>query len=265
MSFADDLARRVSAVAADRDRGATELAREALDVLCWTVEQGRLDHLPEAAAALGRARPTMAAIGNVVRRVVEDPSSAAGVAGAGDACRRARVWLEEASRAAVACAATLIPPDAAVMTCSYSSAVLQACLAARERRLRVLALESRAGRVAYGDRVAAFLRQHGVTCEVVPDDRLVGVVGASTFVLVGADRVVPDGALVNGSPSLRLARAAHDCGVRFYAVCEAFKLDEARSMAPGFDLVPPRLVTAYATAHGVLRPTEVWTVHQQRV
>jgi ribose 1,5-bisphosphate isomerase len=257
MSVADDLARRVAAIAADRERGATELAREALDVLQWAAEAGGSEAVAQAAAALARGRPAMPAIRHVISRVVADPAAMADPRATVTACRRARVWLDEASRLAIERAAALMPAGALVVTCSYSSAVVQACLlAASGRRLRVRAVESRAGDVAYGERVAARLTAQHVACDVVPDERMPDALAGATLVLVGADCVRPDGALVNGSPSLRLGLAAHGRGVPFYAVCEAFKLDDECVMEPGLDLVPARLVTGYVTARGVVPPGE---------
>jgi translation initiation factor 2B subunit (eIF-2B alpha/beta/delta family) len=260
MALDDTLARRVAAMAADRDRGATELAREALDILQWAAEEGGVQSVPPAAAALVRARPAMPAIKNVINYAVANLPQTATPSEAVEACHRARAWLDEASRLAVEHAADLIPDDAVVVTCSYSSAVVQACQrAAAERSLRVRALASRASGVVYGERVAARLRPHHIACDVVGDDHMVDALAGATLVLVGSDRVLPDGALVNGSPTLGLAGAALDAGVAFYAICEAFKLDDEPLLETGFDLVPSRLVTGYATARGVVPAGEVWT------
>jgi translation initiation factor 2B subunit (eIF-2B alpha/beta/delta family) len=258
MSVAENLARRVAAIAADRERGATELACEALDILQWAAEHAATE-VAQTAAALGRARPAMPAIKNAVSRVVADPAVTANPRAAASACRAARAWLDEASRLAIEQAAAVMPAGALVVTCSYSSAVVQACLlAATQRRLLVRAVESRAGDVAYGERVAARLTARHVACEIVPDERLTEALTGATLVLVGADCVRPDGPLVNGSPSLRLGLAAHGSGVPFYAICEAFKLDDECVMEPGLDLVPPHIVTGYITAGGVVPPGEVW-------
>jgi translation initiation factor 2B subunit (eIF-2B alpha/beta/delta family) len=258
MNVAEDVARRVAAIAGDRERGATELARVALDVLQWAAEHAATE-MAQTVAALGRARPAMPAIKNAVSRVVADPAVTTNPRAAASACRAARAWLDEASRLAIEQAAAVMPAGALVVTCSYSSAVVQACLlAATQRRLRVRAVESRAGDVAYGERVAARLTTQHVACDVVPDERLTEALTGATLVLVGADCVRPDGALANGSPSLRLAVAAHDRGVPFYAVCETFKLDDECALEPGLDLVPPHIVTGYITAGGVAPPGEVW-------
>jgi ribose 1,5-bisphosphate isomerase len=258
MSVAEELARRVAAIAADRERGATELAREALDVLQWAAEHATID-IAQVAAALMQARPAMPAVRNVIHRVVADPAVTTNPRAAASECCAARAWLDEASRLAIEQAAAAMPADALVVTCSYSSAVVQACLlAATPRRLRVRAVESRAADVAYGERIAARLTAQHVACDVVPDERMPEAVVGATLVLVGADCVRPDGALVNGSPSLRLGLAAHDRAVPFYAICEAFKLDDECALEPGLDLVPAHIVTGYVTARGVVPPGEVW-------
>jgi translation initiation factor 2B subunit (eIF-2B alpha/beta/delta family) len=259
MSLDDELARRVAAIVADPDRGATELAREALDILQWVAGAMGPGSVRRAAAALARSRPAIPAIKNVISHAVATLPGTPTPSEAADACQAARSWLDEASRLAVERAATLIPEDALVVTCSYSSAVIHACQrAAAGRSLRVRALESRIGHVAYGARVASRLKQHDIACDVASDDRMADALVGAALVLVGSDRVLPDGALVNGSPSLGLARAALGAGVAFYAICEAFKLDDERGLERGFDLVPPRLVSGYVTARGIVQPDEVW-------
>jgi translation initiation factor 2B subunit (eIF-2B alpha/beta/delta family) len=259
MSLDDECARRIAAVAADRDRGATELAREALEILEWAATYGGSESLRRAAVPLVGARPAMPAIKNVIGHVLANLPETPTPAEAAGACHAARTWMDEASRLAIDQAAALIPEDAVLVTCSYSSAVVTACRRARAgRRFLVRALESRIENVSYGERVAARLKQHDIACVVVSDDRMADALVGAALVLVGSDRVRPDGALVNGSPSLSLATAALDAGVAFYAICEVFKLDDELILEPGFDLVPPRLVTGYVTARGVVPPGDVW-------
>lgn len=258
-----DIEERIKAIAADRQHGATDLAREALDILRTAAERDGVEVLPAIAAKLSSVRPAMAAIKNAVTRVVDDPAALASPAAAVDASRHVREWLDYSSQVVVEQAAALLPEGARIVTCSFSSAVIRSCvLAGATRQLEVVALESRVRDIAYGERVAAVLRVEGVVCSVMADEGMGEALQGATLVLVGADRVLPSGSLVNGIPSLALAQAAHRA-VPFYAICEAFKLDAERTMEPGFDLVPAGLVTGYVTEHGVTAPAEVWAVHQR--
>ena len=253
---------RIAALAADREHGATELARLALDILASAVERlGERDReasLERVAGQLTRAKPSMAAVKNAVARALADARLAQG-AEPRQAVERARRWLDEAARAAAEQAAALLPADGAVLTCSYSSSVVNACAAAARagKRVRALAIESRVGDIAYGERMAHALAVHGISTEIVADSALARGVDGVDLVLVGADRVLPDGSLVNGVPTRALAERM--AGVApLYVVCETFKLDDERSMERGFDLVPAALITWYVTERGVVRPADMW-------
>ena len=75
--------------------------------------------------------------------------------------------------------------------------------------------------------------------------------------LIGADRVCPDGSLVNGIPSLLLAEHTHGV-VPLYVAAETFKLDDGEHVEEGFETVPPRLIAGYVTDRGVVQPDQVW-------
>ncbi|MFQ5860795.1 MAG: hypothetical protein ACE5IG_04495 [Dehalococcoidia bacterium] len=275
----EEVTRRLEALRTDREHGATFLAREAVHILAlaaggFAQPQGLQEELRQVAEALYQARPTMAAVKNVVRRFLwgletqrdrASPStrlragpSAALRTSALALCSDLERWLDLASEKAVQQGAGLLPTHSTIFTCSFSSTVVRVCQAAREagKEVHVLALESRMGDLAYGERVAAALREAGVPNEVVPDSLLRQGVQQADLALVGADKVLPQGAVINGTPTLEVARAARG-RAPFYVVCESFKLDDDPYREEGFDLVPPELVTAIATDLGLLRPGQV--------
>ena len=66
----------IAALAADRGRGATDLAREALDILALATarspEEGLGAYLDSVGVLVTRARPTMASVKNVVDRAMAE-------------------------------------------------------------------------------------------------------------------------------------------------------------------------------------------------
>ncbi|MBI4337337.1 MAG: hypothetical protein HY683_05865 [Chloroflexi bacterium] len=256
---------RIAAIRADRQRGAGELAQEALRTLRLAAEQGGNDEalqrtLREAAQALMTARPSMAAVTNAARwflREWGDGTAARAVA----ACDALLERTATASHGAGVRAAGLLRDGATVLTCSYSTAVTRALRLAWGRgcRLSVLALESWHGDVAYGARLKEALAGDPIAVRLVPDAQVTEAVGWAELALVGADQVLPDGSLVNGTPTLALARAARR-RIPLYSIAESFKFAEValqEPLEPGFDLVPAELVTGYVTEKGILPPTAV--------
>ena len=113
---------------------------------------------------------------------------------------------------------------------------------------------------SHGEATAQELRSHDISVEVVPDDAVKNHISRARRVLVGADSILGDGSLINGTPTYDLAAAARRTSVPFYSVCESVKLD-ARSHRPklekGFDLVPARLIAGIITEKGIIKPGDV--------
>jgi len=167
-----------------------------------------------------------------------------------------------------------------IVTLSRSAAVvaLLRFLHARHRLAGVVVLES-CPRFE-GRRTAEELAAAGITATLVADALGPSLVRSSDAVVVGADSVLRDGALVNKIGTYSLALAAKAAGKPFYAACEVLKVDadhDATSFPPPdgrspaeldpppdvaavnvyFDLTPPELVTAYLTDKGVYEPRRI--------
>lgn len=166
------------------------------------------------------------------------------------------VKSRSATRRAARRAADLISDGDVVITCSYSAAVLKSFEAAKKqgRLFSVIAArsEGKDGR-SYGEAMARKLASAGIPAEVVPDDALESAAARASLALVGADTVMPDGAIINGAPTLRLAQAAKRRAVPFYVVCETSKFlagRDAPMLEEGFEVVPGELVDGIITERG---------------
>ncbi len=262
---------RIAAIAADREHGASWLARAALDAVAGCASESRqrsvagaLAELRRCIAALIAARPGMAAVRNRLEQLRAEIEAAAPTARdgatllrlAGARARQLAAAAEAAERRAAEQAAVLLQPGEVVMTASASGTVLAALQLAGPRLRRVLAAESRRpDGPGYGLSVVQQLRAAGSAAEVVPDEALEVRVGEATRVLLGADTVLRNGSLINGAPSLALARAAHRAGVPLVAVFDSTKLDrwsdpERAEVPAGFERVPAALVGSYVTEAG---------------
>ncbi|MBI2873149.1 MAG: hypothetical protein HYY00_08195 [Chloroflexi bacterium] len=252
----------IAAIREDREHGASFLARKAVRTMVMAARSvpagaGVEDYLRGLARELARARPTMVPIRNAVARFLEQMEAT----GCWDSEAAARVGreveglLEHAVVQAAARAAAMIRDGSRVLTCSYSSTVARALVEAHRscKALSVLVLESGSGHTAHGRRLASELAKAGLDARVVADRDMGKVVKVADLALVGADRVLPGGDVVNGAPSLELALACRGASVPFYVVADSFKLDSEgapQALEPGFQLVPARLIAAVITEEG---------------
>ena len=272
----------------DRTRGASELARRSLELLADAaqslpaadaVELGK--RLVALAAALSVARPSMTPIQNLLRRWQGGLLFPAGLNLAVArrlAAERAESLLAASQRAVAECAAQtakLLGPDQTVLTHSLSSTVVETCWLLKDTGLRMIVTESRP--LEEGRQLAERLSAWNVPTTYITDAQMGLFVAQADVVLVGADSVLTDGAVVNKAGTCLLALAARDRGVPFHVCCESFKwraLDdpppELEEMAPAelgaldwpgvtvrnvyFDLTPARLVNAWISETGVRWP-----------
>jgi len=272
----------------DRTRGASELARRALELLAEaarTVPAADIIELRENLLALAdqlsTVRPSMTPISNLLRRWREGLTPPTDLNLASTRCLAAEgaETLIAASRRAVAdCAAhaaELLGPGPTVLTHSLSSTVVEACRLLKDTGLRMIITESRP--LGEGRQLAERFSAWNVPVIYITDAQIGLFVGQADAVLVGADSVLADGAVVNKAGTYPLALAARDHGVPFYVCCESFKQrgpddppPELEEMAPAelglpdwpgvtvrnvyFDLTPARLVSAWIAETGVRWP-----------
>ncbi len=279
----------IAGIAEDHTSGASKIARLAIETMALLVveEKGRpqAEDLAGAARRISEAQPAMAVVHNVVelfaRLVAEghDPMAVreqlvSELANARE--RIARSYLK------------IAPPDASSLTASYSDNVLACLVAAHQagRLAGVTVLESRPR--LEGRSLVAALQKAGIAATLVPDAMGPGLVASATGVLVGADAVLKDGAVVNKVGSYGLALAARQAGKPFHVACETLKFDARHDLAswPGspamsprevwedppdrvvvvnryFEVIPAELVTMIVTERGSYPPDLVKTLLAQ--
>ena len=247
-----EVARGIDEIRNDREHGATFLGGEALRVLALAAEalptareyMLALPALKVVGRELTQARPAMAAIKNMVGRFVAEMESSGEELDPHALERQLLGEMEAASREAAMRAAELVYDSARVITCSYSSAVLRTFRTAMAlgKGFSVVAVVSRAGDLAYGQRLLEEVSDLGIAAGLATDAAVAEAVSSADMALVGADKLLPDGSIVNGRPTLELAQRARGA-IPFYVVGESFKLDTDPNVEEGFDLVPASLIT----------------------
>jgi translation initiation factor eIF-2B subunit delta len=296
MSISPEIISLIGEIRNDRVHGASELARQAANVLKRAAERSQSEsasrfllELKEAGRELMAARPAMAPVFNIVRcwlNAISERAVEKEVASIRHFAISKADELIEGSLQAVAQisghASKLIADSDTIMTHSYSSTVVAALKEASTRHgIRVITTRSGPGRT--GERVAEQLGLYGVPVTFIDDVAMGLYISTVNKVMVGADRVCADGKVVNGIGTYQLALAAERANIPVYVLCETLKFDprlkgaavdleekEPSEVAevgrlpsvvnirnPYFDITPPELITGVVTESGLLTPEEV--------
>jgi len=277
------ISQAIESISQDRTHGAGWLARDAVNVLTHSLEECParttaqfLSYLGEVARALAQAQPSMAAVSNAVGAVV----FAAGEKAPGGlpAMRRAALsrarrivdsW-DKAARRIVRHAERALPRGT-IMTHSYSATTFAVLERLAAKGSPIIVTES--APLNEGRTIARLLSRLGTPVTLISDAQAAAFMAEAAAVLVGADTVFANGAVVNKVGTCALALLARNARIPFYVATETLKVapgrPEAAQQAPGerepglavpavyFDLTPPRLVTALITEEGVFAPKEI--------
>jgi translation initiation factor eIF-2B subunit delta len=234
MAGSDLKARRLRELVEDRARGASELARLALDFLSEYARLYPSDDVGELlrelalfSSELEAARPSMVAIENLIGRWKEALAEARGTSlvearallvGRAESLREGS---ERAVESAAANAGELLDPGTTVLTHSLSSTVRAVFQRVAGRDVRVIFTESRPG--LEGHRLAEQLASLGISAQLISEAQMGQFVSQAQVALTGADAVLADGSVVNKVGTYLLALAAREHRVPFYVCFESFK------------------------------------------
>lgn len=268
-------------VRADRERGAHALAGEALGGLALELRSpaagGPARELRKFARSvavwLSRTQPAMAVFREWGREWADLAASVPDRALRTElrrwVRRQQRTLLREPGRLARVVQRRL-PPDARIVTISRGATIARALrsLPAARRPREVVVLESRPG--GEGRRMAEELRNAGLPARWVRDRSADRELRRASLVLVGADAIEPDGAVVHKVGTARLARKARSLGVPVVVLAGGSKRRRSgrsgHRLPPLFDRTPGSLVTEYWTDRGVVRaprPPRDGSAHQR--
>jgi translation initiation factor eIF-2B subunit delta len=281
--FSDEIRK----IASDRSSGASQIARNALGVLKLFAQKSKsetcksfLDAFNELGRLLFETRPNMAPVQNLVTQTVYEVNRLEendlanvrkfALSRIDELCKQSEV---DAKKSAERAAIILADSDYAA-TCSHSSTVCEAFRIAKQQgsRFKVFVAESKSsdGKFRYGKVMARFLESINVSAEVFPDEEIYLYIPKTNCVLVGADSVLCDGSVINGSPTYGVAVEAEEYGVPLYSVCETTKVNTLSYLGKnvevkkGFDLVPSNLITGIVTEKGILGVTEIVEVMRDK-
>ncbi len=266
---------KISKIKSDRSSGASQIARDTLNVLQLFVQTNKtksceifVAEFTELGRQLFQARPNMAPVQNLVAQIVYEVNSleentlnlvqSLALSKIDELLKKSESAVKESAEHA----ANLIADSDYVSTCSYSSTICEVFKTAKNqgKRFKVLVAESKTAdeQFRYGQDLATFLLSINVSVHVLPDSIFSAFIPKTNCVLVGADSILSDGSIINGTPTCDVAVAAKKSGVPFYCVCETAKvntlsfLGKKVTVKQGFDTVPSDLLTGVITENGIL-------------
>ncbi len=260
------LAAVVEELTADREHGASWMARRTVETLLEVAEQPfetsveLFDALMNAGRQLSESRPGVGAIAGAAGRVLAAANAHTFLEP--DQLRQlvseeGQSILQGRERAAASIAIQLQErlKDAVVLTHSASATVREALVHTPPARAICTVSEP----VGEGRAFAEELRGEGLNIELVEDADASSALDDATIFLIGADTVFRDGTLNNKIGTTALAEAAAARGIPTVVACEIIKLapiEAASAPAPSeaertlFEMTPPDLISEIVTEEG---------------
>jgi len=294
----DDAVKIADGIRDMRIRGAGQIARSAVEALEITARASKasdvkefMDELTDASQTLLRTRPTAVSLPNGIRYVMHRVGKSAETAKSVDELRNisveaAETFIENAKTAVQRIgeigARRIIDGDVLLTHCNSSAAISVMKNAwASGKKFEVFVTETRPR--FQGHITATTLRKAGIPVTMILDDAVRYFMQEVDKVIVGADAITANGALVNKIGTSMVALAAHEAKVKVYAAAETYKFSpetmigdrvkiEERDQSevisqkelehigsikirnPAFDVTPPEYIDLIITEWGIIPP-----------
>jgi len=277
-------------------RGAGKIARSAASALIIAAEEYSGEksvnafkkYMYRVAELLIKTRPTAVSLPNAVFYILHRMETASGgFTEVRDAVIKAGNEFIENSLKAVEkisdFGAKRIKEDSIVLTHCHSSASVAVITKAYEMG-KVKLVYSTETRPFYQGRITArALIEKGVPVVQIPDSAVRTIIHHVDHVVIGADTIASNGAVINKIGTSQIALAAHEARVRVYVASETYKFSpltifgelveieyrdpteivprdwiekhpRVRVLNPSFDVTPPEYIDAIITEIGVIPP-----------
>ena len=170
--------------------------------------------------------------------------------------------------------ATLISNSDLLATCSYSSTVYETLKVATKqgKTFKVFVAESKTedNNLQYGQTMATSLKSIQIATEVFPDNQICRIIPKAKHVLVGADSLLYDGSIINGTPTHKVTLRAKEKGIPVYSIWETAKVNTLNILGKkihlekGFELVPTNRISKIITEKGILDPNKIAEIAKEK-
>jgi len=289
-----------------RTRGAGEIARSAVGALIIVAKASKaadvnefVNELEYASKLLLETRPTAVSLPNGIRYVihrVHESQTRRNLEEIRSAAIRAGEEFIASSKTAIQrighIGANRIKNGDVLLTHCNSSTAIAIMKTAWEQGKRIQALVTETRPRFQGRITAKALGEVGIPVTLIPDGAVRFFMDKVDRVIVGADAVTANGAVVNKIGTSMVALAAHEARVRFFVAAETYKFspetmigelvkieerdtvevipsDELKKMPnvrvrnPSFDITPPEYIDIIITEKGIIPPQGAILVLQE--
>ncbi|MBN1370094.1 MAG: translation initiation factor eIF-2B [Dehalococcoidaceae bacterium] len=297
MELDNETLKQIERIKKDSRHGAGEIARMAARVFLHDAEKSRLRKLDkyllrrkEIGKRLIEARPAMSAIYNTVNQVLnelpDDSSSATAAQARQLTVNKARSIIQtslEANKQIAHYGSEIIHDRDRIFTHSLSETVYALIREAFSTKPNITVVISPGGDFRAGITLANRLAADGIAVTFIEDAAVGLYIEYTSKVVVGADRILADGRVINATGTSMLAMAAQYAQIPFYVACEKLKFDARQNtgeldleprrldysgsrLKPSpdvklrsytFDITPRELVKGYITETGIMQPEEI--------
>jgi ribose 1,5-bisphosphate isomerase len=309
--FMDALPEKVEEIAQDiktmKIRGAGKIARAAVGALKITAEASKAETIDKfilemdfAAKSLLRTRPTAVSLPNGIRYVMGRLTQARNVVSSVNDLRKhamnaADEFIENSMTAVQRIGefgAKRIKDGDIILTHCHSSAVAAIIKRAWEQGKKVQVYSTETRPRFQGRITAKNLGEAGIPVTMIVDSAARHFMDEVDKVIVGADAIAANGAVVNKIGTSMVALAAHEAGVLFFVAAETYKFSpetmvgelivlEERAPSevisperlknmenvgvrnPSFDITPAEYIDLIITEKGIIPPQGAISILQE--
>jgi translation initiation factor eIF-2B subunit delta len=280
-----DIFAQIGKIKSDRSSGASQIARNALQTLrLYAISYKNSNYskfkenLMDISRRLFEAKPNMAPIQNLIAEIAfqieifnEDDLDNLRkhvLSKIDELYKLSIISIEESAEYA----AKIVGSFDTLVTCSFSSTVYKTIKKISQKRnnFKLFIAESNIDNFNYGEFFGNSIKLKNVMTKVFSDEKISKCVPKTNCGLIGADSILSDGSIINGTPSYELANAARQYGIPFYSVCETTKVNVLSyfgcdiDLKKGFDVVPFNLITGIITEKGILNLDRIIKIMKQR-
>jgi len=281
-----------------RIRGARQIASSAVEALQMVARQTSaedpesfVNRLSDGARILLQTRPTAVSLPNGIRYVMHRVNEQKAEAASADEIKRVAIEAADefieltrtaVKRIAEIGARRIRDGDVVLTHCNSSAAIAVMTTAWRQgKRFEAFVTETRPR--FQGHLTAKQLTHAGIPVTLILDDAVRYFMQDVDAVLVGADAITANGALINKVGTSMVALAAHEARVKVYVAAESYKfspetmigelveieerdtsemiskkeltqLGRVRVRNPSFDVTPPEFIDLIITERGIIPP-----------
>ena len=244
---------KIEAIENDLENGSTTIAKNAIDVFAFAVDQypENPGKIKEAANKIKKAKPSMAALQNMIDRCLVNISDMEAPFSFKNSAYQLKKDMDKETGVIIKKAVSLLSEKdqpLGIVTASYSSTVIKLFkeLNNKETSIKIYALESVWQKRDYAEAVIKECSKEHISSQHLKMDDLESIIERLDAAIIGADSFHEKGSAVNGIPSYDLSKKCSD-KIEFYVLAESYKKSNEAKIEDGFELIPEEYITKIIT------------------